>query len=58
MHCYPAAGFVDVAVAAGADLIICNAEPTPYDEQAAAVLRGPLDEVLPELVSAWEPQSN
>jgi NAD-dependent deacetylase len=54
---YPAAGFVDVALAAGADLIICNAEPTPYDEQATAVLRGPLDEVLPELVSVSGSQS-
>ncbi|MDR7304424.1 SIR2 family NAD-dependent protein deacylase [Haloactinomyces albus] len=52
---FPAAGFADLAAKAGADLIICNAEPTPYDEQAAAVLRGPLTEVLPELVAV--PQS-
>jgi NAD-dependent deacetylase len=52
---YPAAGFVDVALGAGADLVVCNAEPTPYDDVAAAVLRGPLDEVLPDLVSACEP---
>lgn len=47
----PAAGFADLAAKAGAELVICNAEPTPYDEQAAAVLRGPLDEVLPALAA-------
>jgi NAD-dependent protein deacetylase/lipoamidase len=52
MTVYPAAAFADLAAKAGADLIICNAEPTPYDEMAAAVLREPLVEVLPELVAA------
>ncbi|RCW45996.1 NAD-dependent deacetylase [Halopolyspora algeriensis] len=52
---FPAAGFAELAARAGAELIICNAEPTPFDEQAAAVLREPLDEVLPELVAV--PQS-
>jgi NAD-dependent deacetylase len=51
---HPAAGFVDVAVDAGADLVVCNAEPTPYDDVATAVLRGPLDEALPALVTACE----
>ncbi|MEU5846753.1 SIR2 family NAD-dependent protein deacylase [Saccharopolyspora shandongensis] len=49
---YPAAGFVELAVKAGAALVICNAEPTPYDDVASAVLREPLVEVLPELVAA------
>jgi NAD-dependent deacetylase len=53
---HPAAGFADLAVQAGADLVICNAEPTPYDGQAAAVLREPLDEVLPALVAACRSQ--
>ncbi|WP_425286471.1 SIR2 family NAD-dependent protein deacylase [Actinopolyspora xinjiangensis] len=48
---HPAAGFAELAVRAGADLIVCNAEPTPYDGQAAAVLRGDLDETLPRLLS-------
>ncbi|GAA0530258.1 NAD-dependent protein deacetylase 2 [Saccharopolyspora subtropica] len=48
---HPAAGLAELAVRAGAELVICNAEPTPYDEVAAAVLRGPLVEVLPELVA-------
>lgn len=48
---HPAAGLAELAVRAGARLVICNAEPTPYDEMAAAVLRDPLDEVLPELAA-------
>jgi len=46
----PAAGLVVVAVKAGADVIICNAEPTPYDGMAAAVVGGRLGEVLPRLL--------
>nr|WP_093419290.1 Sir2 family NAD-dependent protein deacetylase [Saccharopolyspora flava] len=49
---HPAAGFVELAARAGAKLIICNAEPTPYDDIADAVLRGPLTEVLPALAAA------
>lgn len=48
---FPAAGFAELAVKAGAGLIICNAEPTPYDELAAAVLREPLVDVLPALAA-------
>lgn len=47
---HPAAGMVDIAVAAGAPVVIANAEPTPYDDVAAVVLRGRLGEVLPQLV--------
>lgn len=47
----PAAAFAELACKAGAELVICNAEPTPYDELASAVLRGPLDEVLPALAA-------
>ena len=36
--------------AAGARLVIVNAEPTPYDDHADAVLREPIGEVLPALV--------
>lgn len=38
----PAAGLCDVAIAAGAALVIVNASPTPYDEVASAVVRHPL----------------
>jgi len=48
---YPAAGLVPVAQAAGARLVIVNAEPTPYDAGADAVLRGSISEVLPALVA-------
>ncbi|MBB5954192.1 NAD-dependent deacetylase [Saccharothrix tamanrassetensis] len=47
----PAAGLVGLAARTGAAVVICNAEPTPYDGVAAAVVRGPVGESLPELVS-------
>jgi NAD-dependent deacetylase len=47
----PAAGLVGLAAKAGATVVICNASETPYDQLAAIVLRGPLGEVLPALVS-------
>ena len=49
---YPAAGLCDYALAAGARLVIVNAEPTPYDPAAHAVIREPIGEVLPRLVAA------
>ena len=48
---HPAAGLCDVAMDAGADLVIINAQPTPYDGAAIAVIREPISEVLPALVS-------
>jgi NAD-dependent deacetylase len=45
----PAAGLCGVAVDAGARLVIVNAQPTPYDELADAVLSGPIGEILPAL---------
>lgn len=47
----PAAGLVGLAAKAGAAVVICNAEPTPYDEMATAVVRSPIGEVLPALVA-------
>lgn len=46
----PAAALVGQAADAGATVIVCNAAPTPYDELADAVLRGPLGSVLPQLL--------
>ena len=43
----PAAGLCDVAVESGAQLVIVNADPTPYDDLATIVLRGPIGEILP-----------
>jgi NAD-dependent deacetylase len=48
---YPAAGLVPLAHARGVRITIVNAQPTPYDHIAAAVVRGSISEVLPELVS-------
>jgi NAD-dependent deacetylase len=47
---HPVAGLCDIAREHGARLVIINAEPTPYDEVADAVLRDPVETVLPELV--------
>ena len=49
---HPAAGLCEVAVEAGARLVIINAEPTPYDDIAAAVVREPIGEILPSLLRA------
>jgi NAD-dependent deacetylase len=46
----PAAGLCEVAKRYGARLVILNAEPTPYDSMADAVLRASISEVLPQLV--------
>jgi len=48
---YPAASLPEVAAGRGARLIIVNAEPTPYDGLADAVLRTPISDVLPELLA-------
>ncbi|GLZ51425.1 Sir2 family NAD-dependent protein deacetylase [Actinomycetospora sp. NBRC 106378] len=47
---HPAAGLVDIAAQVGAEVIIVNAEPTPYDPIASVVLRGGISEVLPEVL--------
>lgn len=51
---HPAAGLCAEAQAAGAVLVIVNAEPTPYDSGADAVVRQPIGEVLPLLVSGLQ----
>ncbi len=48
---YPAAGLCDYALGAGARLVIVNAQPTPYDQIADAILRDPIGDVLPRLVA-------
>jgi NAD-dependent deacetylase len=49
---HPAAGLVPLAKGKGASLIIVNAQPTPYDRIADAVLSESISKVLPELVTA------
>jgi len=48
----PAASLCDLAQTGGARLVVLNAEPTPYDHQADAVLREPLGTLLPRLLAA------
>jgi NAD-dependent deacetylase len=48
---YPVAWLPERALANGARLVIINAELTPLDGRAHAVLRGQIGEVLPALVS-------
>jgi len=38
-----------MAKAAGARLVIINAEPTPFDDLADAIFRSPIGETLPVL---------
>ncbi|WP_121185815.1 Sir2 family NAD-dependent protein deacetylase [Nocardiopsis sp. Huas11] len=47
---HPVAGLCDVAMMARASLVVINAEPTPYDDFASAVLRDPIGDVVPALV--------
>ncbi|MDP1572095.1 MAG: NAD-dependent deacylase [Vicinamibacterales bacterium] len=46
---YPIAAVVPMARTAGARLVIVNAQPTPFDAIADAVLRDPIGDVLPAL---------
>ncbi len=50
LQVYPIAGAVDIARSAGAKLVIVNAQPTPFDDVADAVLPGSISEVLSKLV--------
>lgn len=51
LRVHPAAGLCAIAVDSGADLVIVNNEPTPYDEIATEVIREPISEALPKLVA-------
>jgi NAD-dependent deacetylase len=51
LQVYPIAGAADIARAAGAKLIIVNAQPTPYDDVADAVFHDSISQVLPRLCS-------
>lgn len=49
LQVYPVAGAVPAARSAGARIVIINAEPTPFDGMADAVLRERIGDVLPAL---------
>ena len=46
----PAASLCDLAQGSGARLVIVNAQPTPYDDLADAVVREPIGRALPDLL--------
>ncbi len=52
LQVYPVAGAVPAAKRAGARVVIVNAEPTPFDGIADAVLRDAIGETLPRIVGA------
>ena len=51
LQVYPVAQMVPLAVAGGAEVVIVNAEPTPFDDGAVTV-RGSISTVLPLLVES------
>ncbi|RKN06991.1 SIR2 family NAD-dependent protein deacylase [Streptomyces radicis] len=55
LQVHPAAGLAGLAAEHGARLVIVNAEPTPYDELAAEVIREPIGRALPALLDRLAP---
>jgi NAD-dependent deacetylase len=51
LRVHPAAGLCAIAVEGGADLVVVNNEPTPYDDYASEVIREPISEALPKIVA-------
>ena len=47
---YPAAYLPQHALSSGAKLVVFNAEPTPYDARAHALIKEPIGQILPRLV--------
>jgi NAD-dependent deacetylase len=50
----PAASLCRVAVERGADLVIVNRDPTPYDDLASDVIRDEITEAVPAIVERLE----
>ena len=48
---YPAAALPEIALRAGARLVIVNEQETPFDTVADAVVRERLGDVLPEIAA-------
>jgi NAD-dependent deacetylase len=57
LQVFPVAGAFDIARSAGARTVIVNAEPTPYDAIADAVLSGSISEILPGIATGRETAS-
>jgi len=52
LQVYPIAGAVDIASKTGAKIVILNAEDTPFDAVADALIRLPIGTVLPRLAGS------
>jgi len=52
LQVYPVASLVPLAKAAGARVVIVNAEPTPFDQIADAVIRSPIGDALTQIIAA------
>jgi NAD-dependent deacetylase len=52
LQVYPIAHAVPIARSSGARVVIVNGEPTPFDEDVDAVLRGQIGEILPRICAA------
>lgn len=52
LQVYPVAGLLPLAARAGARVVIVNAQPTPFDDIAHAVIGDAIGEVLPVICSA------
>ena len=57
LQVYPIAGVVPSAKSAGARIVILNAERTPFDDEAHAVLREPIGCILPDICSKSDRRS-
>jgi NAD-dependent deacetylase len=54
LQVYPVAGAVPAAQEAGARIVIVNAQPTPFDDIADAVLPGSISAILPRICGATD----
>ncbi|MBN1093083.1 Sir2 family NAD-dependent protein deacetylase [Blastococcus sp. TML/M2B] len=51
LQVWPVAGLVEVALRAGARVVIVNAEPTPFDDLASLLVPEPIGTALPRLLA-------
>jgi NAD-dependent deacetylase len=58
LQVFPIAGTVPAAKRAGARVVIVNAQPTPYDGIADAVLRASIGETLPRILTGADVESS
>jgi NAD-dependent deacetylase len=55
LQVYPVAGALPAAKSAGARIVILNAQETPFDDIADAVLQGSISDVLPQICGKVAP---